>query len=107
MPTLEMIPEIYFSKLELVASLADGEDSYEAAQKHKNICAEDLVDMLLIAGKRLWEKGEHDKAISQFRIAQKVMDAFKDDFLEERWFDTTIYESTQEQRKQISELLNE
>jgi hypothetical protein len=63
--------------------------------------------MLLIAGKRLWEKGEHDKAASQFRIAQKVMDAFKDDFLEERWFDTTIYESTQEQRKQISELLNE
>ena len=106
-PTLELIPEIYFSKLELMASLLDGEVSYEAAQKHKNICAEDLVDMLLIAGKRLEEMGEHDKAASQFRIAQKVMDAFKDDFLEKRWFDTTIYESTQEQRKQISELLNE
>ena len=39
-PTLEIIPEIYFSKLELMASLLDGEDSYEAAQKQKNISAE-------------------------------------------------------------------
>ena len=49
-PTLEMIPEIYFSKLELMASLLDGEESYEAAQKQKNISAEDLIDMLIIAG---------------------------------------------------------
>lgn len=49
-PTLEMIPEIYFSKLELMASLLDGENSYEAAQKQKNISAEDLIDMLIIAG---------------------------------------------------------
>ena len=61
--------------------------------------------MLLIAGKRLQEKGERDKAASQFRIAQKVMDAFRDDFLEDRWFDTTGDESTQKQRKQAEELL--
>jgi hypothetical protein len=105
-PTLELIPEIYFSKLELMASLLNGDESYEAAQKHKNICAEDLVDMLLIAGKRLQERGENEKAASQFKIAQKVVDAFKDDFLEDRWFCATVYESLQKQRKQLCELQN-
>lgn len=106
-PTLEMIPEIYFSKLELMASLLDGEDSYEAAQKQKNISAEDLVDMLIIAGKRLKENGETEKANSQFRIALKIMDAFADDFVEDKWFKSTAYEYTGEQRKEIERLLNQ
>ncbi len=104
-PTLEIIPEIYFSKLELAASLLEGEDSYEAAQKQKNISAEDLIDMLIIAGKRLRENGESEKALSQFKIAQKVMDAFADDFIEAKWFSATIYESTEEQRKELEQLL--
>jgi len=106
-PTLELIPEIYFTKLELMASLLDGEDSYEAAQKHKNIAAEDLIDMLIIAGKRLKENGEIEKAATQFRIALKVMDAFAEDFIEEKWFWSTIYEYTKEQRKEVEELLGE
>lgn len=105
--TLEMIPEFYFSKLGLAASLLDGEDSYEAAQKQKNISAEDLIDMLMITGKRLQEIGENDKAISQFRIAQKVMDAFAEDFLETKWFEATVYEYTSAQRKEIEQLINE
>lgn len=105
-PTLEMIPEIYFSKLELMASLLDGETGYEAAQKHKNICAEDLICMLIIAGKRLSEKGEQEKANLQWRIARKIMDAFQDDFVEEKWFDATVYENTSDQRKEIEQLLN-
>ncbi|MBQ7378192.1 MAG: helix-turn-helix transcriptional regulator [Clostridia bacterium] len=105
-PTLEMIPEIYFSKLELVASLLDGEASYEAAQKHKNICAEDMIDMLIITGKRLREQGEEEKACTQWRIALAVMNAFKDDFLEDKWFSATVYEYTSEQRKEIERLLD-
>ena len=106
-PTLEIIPEIYFSKLELMASLLDGNASYEAAQKQKNISAEDLIDMLIIAGKRLKERGENEKANSQFRIARKIIDAFREDFVEDKWFDTTVYENTAEQRKEIEELLAE
>ena len=106
-PTLEIIPEIYFTKLELMASLLEGEDSYEAAQKQKNISAEDLIDMLIVTGKYLKEQGEHEKAISQFKIAQKVMDAFKDDFVETKWFHATVYEYTPEQRKEIEKLLGE
>ncbi|MBQ4042776.1 MAG: helix-turn-helix transcriptional regulator [Clostridia bacterium] len=104
-PTLEIIPEIYFSKLEVAARLLEGEESYEAAQKQKNVCAEDLIDMLIIIGKRLTEKGETEKAASQFRIAQKIMDAFKEDFLESKWFRSTIYEYTEEQRKEIEQLM--
>ena len=104
-PTLEIIPEIYFSKLELVASLLDGEDSYEAAQKHKNICASDLVDMLLIIGKRLAEIGEKEKAMTQFRIAVKVIDAFRDDFLEKSLFDATLYECLLEKKAELDTLL--
>ena len=105
-PTLELIPEIYFSKLELMASLLDGEDSYEAAHKQKNISAEDLIDMLIIIGKRLREKGEYEKANSQLRIALKIMDAFKEDFVESKWFKATVYDYTGEQRKEIEKLLS-
>ena len=105
-PTLEIIPEIYFSKLELMASLLDGEDSYEAAHKQKNIFAEDLIDMLIIIGKRLRENGEYEKANSQLRIALKIMDAFKEDFVESKWFKATVYDYTGEQRKEIEKLLS-
>ena len=104
-PTLELIPEIYFSKLELMASLLDGEERYEAAQKQKNISAEDLIDMLMIAGKYLTEIGETEKGMSQFRIAQKVIDAFKEDFVEETWFSATVYEYTETQREELKQLL--
>jgi len=106
-PTLELIPEIYFTKLELMASLLDGEDSYEAAQKQKNISAENLIDMLIIAGNHLKSSGEIEKAASQFKIALKVIDAFAEDFIETKWFWSTIYEYTKEQRKEIEKLLNE
>ena len=106
-PTLEMIPEIYFSKLELMASLLDGEESYEAAQKQKNISAESLIDMLMIAGKYLKNRGENEKASSQFRIAKKIMDAFSEDFVESKWFNSTVYEPTSDRRYDIEKLLNE
>ena len=104
-PTLEIIPEIYFTKLELMATLLEGEEAYEAAQKQKNISAEDLIDMLIITGKHLLAQGEREKALSQLHIAQKVMDAFAEDFVETKWFKATVYEYTGEQRQEIERLL--
>ncbi|MBQ3099763.1 MAG: hypothetical protein IJC50_02120, partial [Clostridia bacterium] len=75
--------------------------------KQKNISAEDLIDMLIVVGKRLRENGETEKANSQFRIALKVMDAFEEDFIEDRWFKATVYEYTNEQRKEVELLLAE
>jgi hypothetical protein len=105
-PTLELIPEIYFSKLELVANLLEGDESYEAAQKHKNICADDLISMLIVAGKRLSEKGENDKARLQFEIANDIIEAFSKDFLEDAFFDSTVYESLESKRNELNDLMN-
>ena len=102
---IEQIPEIYFTKLEVAARLLTGEDAYEAAQKQKNISAEDLIDMLIITGKHLLAQGEREKALSQLRIAQKIMDAFAEDFVETKWFKATVYEYTGEQRQEIERLL--
>ncbi len=103
--TLERIPEVYFSKLELMASLMEGEVSYEAAQKQKNISAESLVNMLLLVGKYLKDNGDTSKATVQFEIALKVMDAFEEDFVEKRWFKSIIYDL--QQREEIEGLLRE
>ena len=105
-PTLEKIPEIYFTKLELMAELLDGEESYEAAQKQKNVSVENLINMLIIAGKYLSERGETEKAKSQFKIAQNIITAFSDDFLESKWFQTTIFEDMSEKQKEIERLLS-
>ena len=103
--TLERIPEVYFSKLGLMASLMEGEIGYEAAQKQKNLSAESLVNMLLIVGKYLKDNGETAKANAQFKIALKVMDAFEEDFVENRWFKSTIYDL--QQRDEIEGLLRD
>lgn len=108
-PTLEKIPEIYFTKLELMATLLNEEDeeAYEAAQKQKNISAEDLIDMLIIIGKHLLGRGEKEKALSQIRIAQKIREAFSEDFLEDRWFHSKLDEYTIQQQEEIRQLLGE
>ena len=90
-----------------MATLLEGEDSYEAAQKQKNLSAEDLIDMLIITGKYLMEQGESEKAASQLRIARKVSEAFAEDFVETKWFKATVYEYTVEQRKEVERLLRE
>ena len=90
-----------------MAAFMDGEVSYEAAQKQKNISAESLINMLIITGKYLKENGEKEKAASQFRIARKIIEAFEEDFLESKWFVATVPEYMSEQRNEIIELLNE
>ena len=104
-PTLEIIPEIYFTKLGLMATLLEGEDAYEAAQKQKNLSAEDLIDMLIITGRYLLMQGEREKGLSQLRIAKAVSEAFAEDFVESKWFKATVYEYTAAQRAEIEKLL--
>ena len=106
-PTLDLIPEFYFTKLELMASLLNEEISFESALKQKNISAISLIDMLIIAGKYLKKNGEIENAVLQFKIAQKVIDAFADDFVKAKWFRGTVYEYTAKQRKEIEALLAE
>jgi len=105
--TIENIPEIYFTKLEVSARLLDGEEMYKCAQKHKKICANDLIDMLIIIGKYLKKNGEKEKANSQFKIALNVINAFIDDFHEIKYFKTRIYDNVIEKQREIEQLLSE
>ena len=102
---IEHIPEIYFTKLGLMATLLEGEDAYEAAQKQKNLSAEDLIDRLIITGRYLLMQGEREKGLSQLRIAKAVSEAFAEDFVETKWFKSTVYEYTAAQREEINSLL--
>lgn len=78
--SIERIPEIYFTKLQLDALLLDGEDMYESAVKQKYISAEMLVEMLLRLADYYSQKSDNKKSKIQLLIAKKIIEAFKDDF---------------------------
>ena len=63
------------------------------------------MNMLIVAGKHLKDSGEAEKAGVQFRIVLKVLDAFEEDFVEGRWFASTLYNLPQ--RDEIQNLLCE
>ena len=76
-PTLEQIPEIYFTKLELMAELLEGEASFNAAKSQMGIGSESTVEMLLIMRKRLLESGQVEEAAKVGRIAKGIVDVFR------------------------------
>ena len=56
-PTLELIPEIYFTKLEQMALLLEGEKSRNAARQHLTLCFHQMAHMLLILRSHCREDG--------------------------------------------------
>lgn len=78
--TLDNIPEIYFTKLQVAASLLDGDDMYESAVKQKAISLGHLLEMLLRLADYYTEKGDKEKAITQLQIGKSVIEAFAADF---------------------------
>ncbi|MBR2334170.1 MAG: helix-turn-helix transcriptional regulator [Clostridia bacterium] len=79
--TLDNIPEIYFSKNELMAKLTAGESSFENARIEKINSANDLVEMLVIIGNYLVAQGEIEIGNNQLHVAKKIVNAFCDDKL--------------------------
>lgn len=61
-PTLEQIPEIYFSKLELAANLLEGDDAMKAAKTHATLCRDDLLDMLSRISQLYRQQGDTEQA---------------------------------------------
>lgn len=75
-PTLEKIPEIYFTRLELKARLLEGQESLDAARGQMVVSLEHLLTMLLTAEEKL--KAENpEKAEAYHRTACEVAGAFK------------------------------
>lgn len=75
-PTLEQIPELYFSKLELAANLLEGDEALEAARMHAGITRDDLLDMLSRMSELYREKGDTAKAKKYADLTKAVYDLF-------------------------------
>jgi len=82
-PTLEQIPELYFSKLELVAKYTGGVEAISAAKMHARICRDDLLDMLSRLSQLLREAGQDESAARYARLTREIYAFFegREDFL--------------------------
>ena len=72
-PTLEQIPELYFTKLECMALLLEGEAAFKAARQHMGLCLEQLVEMLLVMERQTQGEGKDQYR----RLAQQVLELFE------------------------------
>lgn len=73
--TLEKIPELYFTKLQLMACLLDGDDSMDAAQKQLFLDFESMIHMLSVIKERLIEKKELEEANVWCNMAECILRA--------------------------------
>lgn len=76
-PTLEQIPEIYFSKLELTAKLLDGKEAMEAAQMQAGLSRDDLLDMLSRISELFRQNGNEEKAAEYADLTRGVYTLFE------------------------------
>lgn len=76
-PTLELIPEIYFSKLELAAELLDGNDAMDAAKQQASISRDDLLNMLSRISELFRQRGEMNKAEQYAELTRAVYRIFE------------------------------
>lgn len=76
-PTLELIPEIYFSKLELAANLLDGEEAMEAARQHASLSRDDLLDMLSRMSQLFRLQGDTVQAEQYAELTRAVYQLFE------------------------------
>ena len=74
--TLEKIPEIYFTKLGLMATLLEGEKAYDAAVKQSNLSLNSLIEMLNVIKSYHEKQGNFDKTELQIEALQKLEQVF-------------------------------
>lgn len=76
-PTLEQVPEIYFSKLELKANLLEGEEALEAARMQSHLSRDDLLDMLSRMSQLYRQQGDSEKAADYANLTRTVYGLFE------------------------------
>ena len=77
---IEKIPKIEQSNQYVRATLLDGEEKFEAANKERNFALMILIEMQYILADCYLARGEKEKAVIQLEIARGVLSAFEDDF---------------------------
>ena len=75
-PTLEQIPEIYFSKLELSAQLLTGDDALMAATAQAGMCRDDLLNMLSRMSELYRNAKDEEKANEYARLTKELYALF-------------------------------
>ena len=75
--TLEKIPEIYFTKLGLMATLLEGEKGYDAAVKQRNLSLNSLIEMLNVIKAHHEKQEDFDKTELQIEALQKLEEVFR------------------------------
>lgn len=76
---IEMIPEIYFSKLSVAAWILTGKKQYDAAEKQKWIAFEDLLQMMGKIAEYLEEEQDCVAALTEAKRAKALIEAMKDE----------------------------
>ena len=76
-PTLEQIPEIYFTKLQQMAMLLEGEASRQAAWQQMGLSLDETVDMLLVLRDREAERGDQAEADKYARLARGILEVYE------------------------------
>ena len=102
--TLEQIPEIYFSKLELAAKLLEGNEALEAARMQAYLSRDDLLNMLSRMCQLCRERGESDRAKEYAELTRKVYELFEgrtddlgyDQGREREWLEETVWPRLEE-----------
>lgn len=77
-PTLDQIPELYFTKLELNAKLLDGAGALNAAEAQAGLSRDSLLDMLSRAAELCREQGDAARAADYADLARKTYALFED-----------------------------
>lgn len=77
--TINRIPEIYFTKLQLDAILLEGEDMYESACEQKHLSAEMLLDMILRLADYYEAKGDTERCRKELTLALQIARIMNDD----------------------------
>lgn len=75
--TLEKIPEIYFTKLEWVARLLDGEEALDAAERQAQLDRDDLLEMLSRMAELYRAKGDAERAQDYAQLTREVYAVFE------------------------------
>ena len=100
---IDHIPEIYFTKLEVMADLLDGEDMLYGAAKQRTLAFDWLIKSCVHLAEFYREKGEKDKAEIQLVMAKNVLISAKDDFPTK--YTRNLYEAYGERLFELEKLI--
>lgn len=81
---LNAVPELYFTKLELKATLLDGQEAYEAALDQKGQSLGMALEMLLVIVRHLLAERNLPAARQQLEMAKKVYQLLCEDTIQFR-----------------------